>query len=330
MIRRRYERLSNGYDLHHFEDQDFQALICLNLKEHGTALGGTRYIPYANFENAKEDVLSLAEAMTHKAKISQVPFDGGKSVIIQRKETSRSETLKKFAHCVDLLEGQYISTIDSGTTPEDMSFLKQYTRFVTGDITSEQQYGATSDATAYGVHQGMRAAYQVYFNQGLQAAHIAIQGLGNVGYRLAKYLSEAQAKLSISDIKQELLQNNLKATIKSSETILSTDCDILAPCALGKVFKHNNLSQLKTKLIAGAANAQLASAEVDTLLFKKGIHYVPDFVINAGGLIHLALQYKNYSKDAIRAEVGKIYDRVYALCEEAQAYKTSILTVTKL
>lgn len=332
MIKRTYERLNNNYELHRFEAENFNALICLNLKKYGTALGGTRYLDYPSMSNAIDDVISLAEAMTSKAAISNVPFDGGKSVIVRSKEINHQETLKKFAECIEMLGGQYIGTIDSGTSPEDMTYLKQFTQFVVGDVSSEQQYGATSNATAYGLHQGLRAVYQAFFNQGLRDAHISIQGLGNVGQRLAKHLHADHAKLSISDINTQRLEQvkkELSANIIDPHTILHTHCDILAPCALGKVITEALIPNLKTKIIAGAANAQLANIGVDALLFKNGIHYVPDFVINAGGLIHLAAQFKNHNRESIHAEVGKIYNRVYDLCKEAIANKVSILTVTK-
>jgi leucine dehydrogenase len=194
-----------------------------------------------------------------------------------------------------------------------MSYIKQYTQFVTGTEESEQTYGSTSAATAFGVFKGIQAIADYQFTKSIKDLHIAIQGLGSVGYRLAKLLFEAGAKLTLCDINHDLAVSCAKefnAHRVEPNDVYKVDCDIFSPCALGEIINTETVPLLQTKVIAGAANNQLSASEIVSVLHKRGIIYIPDYIINAGGFIHLALQIKNDNRADNETEISKIYERV--------------------
>ena len=228
---------SDYSELHILQDPtiDLQAVICLHQQNRGPALGGCRFIEYNSLEAAILDAIRLSKAMLHKAIMSHLPHDGGKAVIVRKKNMNTTIVLKRFAEFVDSLNGKYIATLDSGTTPNDMSFMQKFTPYVIGE--KNQNLPDVAHSTALGVVKGMQAAAKiVYHRETLQGLHIAIQGAGSVGYHLAKILHQHGARLSVCDLNPRLVARCVKefqATTVSSQQILSIPCDILSPCALG-------------------------------------------------------------------------------------------------
>lgn len=308
----------DGKELHIFQNSfiDFYAVICLVPQGRGPALGGCRFSEYPRFECVQEEAYRLAIAMNNKALNSGLPHDGGKAVLMKpRSSFDRGILLKAFAQCVQALNGKYITTIDSGTTPQDMSFLKIFTPFCIGGLESEARYGSTTVATAKGMYCGLQAAVkQVFAQDNLNNLHVAIQGVGGVGYQLAKILFNKGAKLTICDIDEKAISQCVRefgANVVDPEDIYGVNCDIFSPCALGQIITQETAPLLKSKLIAGAANDQLQSQTLTQVLQERGIMYIPDFLINAGGFINLALQLQGQTRANIEKEIMKIYDRVW-------------------
>ncbi len=323
-------------ELHIFEDKslDFSAVISLKKYGRGPAIGGCRMLSYPTLDAAIMDANRLAHAMSYKAAISELPHDGGKAVIILPKGIANREAiLKRFAECVDSLNGQYITTIDSGTTQADMSIIKKYTSHVTGFIREDQPEDNPSISTALGVYKGILAAAKLRDGrEDLAGLHIAIQGVGSVGYLLAKYLYEAGATLTVCDTDTKRAKRcfeEFNANIVDSSEIYAVSCDVFSPCALGRIINPQTLPHLKAKIIAGAANDQLSAKQLAGELAKRDIFYVPDYLINAGGLIHLSLQEENKSQEVITEYVERIENRIMSLAALAEQKNITLYEMTE-
>ncbi|MDE3056127.1 MAG: Glu/Leu/Phe/Val dehydrogenase [Verrucomicrobiota bacterium] len=293
------------------------------------ALGGTRIQPYPSFEQALEDVLRLSRAMTYKAAIAGVGFGGAKSVIIADPKTQKNEELLfAFAEAVQQLEGAYVCAEDVGSTLEDMATIAKKTPFVVGTPHAESS-GNPSPFTAWGTFRGIQATLKARFGcDSVEGKTIAIQGLGSVGSVLADYLFWAGAKLILSDIDQkkvEILAKKYRARVVDTKEIWKTECDLLAPCALGGILHSQTIPQLRCKAIAGAANNQLLSDKDSILLRNRSILYAPDFVINAGGLINVAaeLEINGYDPLLSRQKTHEIYDTLLTIYEIAEKKQQS-------
>lgn len=274
-------------------DVGLRAIIAVHSTALGPGLGGVRMWPFKNYEEAIRDALRLSRGMTYKAAAAGLNLGGGKAVIIGDPKKDKSEALfRSFGRFVDSLGGLYITAEDVGTDMEDMELILTETRWVTGVSPAHGGSGDPSPVTAYGTLQGMKAAAKWKFGDvSLSDRSVAIQGLGSVGYYLAKYLKEEGAKLIGADIDSEavdLASSELGVEIISPDEILEADCDVLAPCALGAVLDEESIPKLRCSIVAGAANNQLDKAERDgPALHERDILYAPDFVINAGGLINV-------------------------------------------
>lgn len=324
--------LQNFSELHIAQDKsiDFYAVICLHRYGRGAALGGCRFIEYQSNDAAIQDAVRLSNAMSYKAAISELPHDGGKAVIMKPKQLKNRELiLNRFAEFVDSLNGKYITTVDSGTNSTDMAVIKRNTSFVTGFLENEENN--PSNSTALGVFKGIQSAVKLKYNSdSLNGLHVAIQGAGSVGYRLAKLLNASGVKLTLCDVRNdfaEMCANEFNATIVDPSHIYDIKCDVLAPCALGRVINPETLSRLNTKVIAGAANDQLISDEMAHELDKHDILYIPDYVINAGGLIHLSLELQNKTHKEIDDVVLRIGDRIMQLADQANDQKKTLYHV---
>ena len=323
---------ASGSELHIFQDKslDFCAIISLKKYERGPALGGCRFLSYPSLEAAIKDAERLAHAMSYKAAMSDLPHDGGKAVIIRsQRSIDHTSILKRFAECVGSLKGRYITTIDSGTTQADMSIIKNHTSYVTGILEEDDP----SVSTALGVFTGIQAAVKLLNGRdNLAGLHVAIQGAGSVGYLLADSLHQAGARLTVCDIdpvRAERCKNEFNATIVDPAAIYAVPCDIFAPCALGQIINPLTLMQFNTKIIAGAANDQLATCELAYELAKRGILYVPDYLINAGGLIQLALQRQNKNRTVITERVVQIGERILHLAVAAKQQQMTLFAMTE-
>jgi leucine dehydrogenase len=249
--------------------------------------------PFKSDEEALTDVLRLSRGMTYKAAAAGLNLGGGKAVIIGDSKVDKSEALfRAFGRYIQSLNGLYITAEDVGTDMEDMELILTETRWVTGVSPAHGGSGDPSPVTAYGCLQGIKAALRERFGEpDLEGRTVAIQGLGSVGYYLAKYVKDEGAKVFGCDIDDESADRanaELGVELVSTDEIMEVECDILAPCALGAVLDEETIPKLRCGIVAGAANNQLANEERDGReLHARGILYAPDFVINAGGLINV-------------------------------------------
>lgn len=274
-------------------DVGLQAIIAVHSTVLGPGLGGVRMWPYKNSAEAIKDALRLSRGMTYKAAAAGLNLGGGKAVIIGDPKKDKSEALfRSFGRYVESLGGLYITAEDVGTDMEDMELILTESRWVTGVSPAHGGSGDPSPVTAYGTLQGIKAAAKwKYGEPSLDGRSVAVQGLGSVGYYLAKYLKEEGVKLIGADIDTEAVDrasSELGVEIVSTDKIVEVDCDVLAPCALGAVLDKDSIPKLRCSIVAGAANNQLDKAKRDGLaLHERDILYAPDFVINAGGLINV-------------------------------------------
>jgi leucine dehydrogenase len=270
-----------------------RAIIAVHSTVLGPGLGGLRMWPFKSDQEALTDVLRLSRGMTYKAAAAGLNLGGGKAVILGNSKVDKSEALfRAFGRYIESLNGLYITAEDVGTDMEDMELILTETRWVTGVSPAHGGSGDPSPVTAYGCLQGIKAALRERFGEpDLEGRSVAIQGLGSVGYYLAKYVKDEGAKVIGCDIDSESTDranSELGVEIVSTDEILEVECDILAPCALGAVLDEETIPKLRCGIVAGAANNQLANEPRDGKeLHNRGILYAPDFVINAGGLINV-------------------------------------------
>lgn len=301
-----------------------KAIIAIHNTTLGPALGGCRMWPYPSFDAALTDVMRLSRAMTYKAAVSHLPLGGGKSVIWGDSRTEKSKALlAAFARHVDALSGRYLVAEDVGIGVPDIEEMQKHTTHVAGFPIDQGGSGDPSPATAYGVFCSMRACLEeVYGVDSFEGKRVAIQGLGKVGFALAKHLHEAGAKLYVSDMDPELMakaSRTFDADPIHGHEIYRVDCDIFAPCALGGIINERSIPSLSCRIIAGAANNQLANSALAEQLMEMDILYAPDYVINAGGLINIYEELNHYNEVQAYKRVSEIYGRlktVFALAKE--------------
>jgi len=314
----------------HFHDRasGLRAIIAIHSTRLGPAVGGCRMWNYVDEEAAIADALRLSQGMTWKSAMADLPLGGGKSVIWGDPGSMKSPALfRAFGRAVETLKGRYYTGEDVGTTPADMAMAARETRFVMG----REEAGSSGDPspfTADGVAMAMEAAALHKFGAtDLRGLRIAVQGLGNVGMALAERLYRRGAKLVVADIDAARVARaveTLRATPVGVDRILSIECDILAPCALGAVINDETVDSLRCRIVAGSANNQLHRPEHGDRLHQRGILYVPDFVANAGGLINIAQEVLSPAYDAgrTRTHLSIIPRRLKQVFERAAATAT--------
>lgn len=316
----------NHESLHHICDANsgLNAIIAIHSTVLGPAAGGCRFWHYVNPDDALTDVLRLSRGMTFKNAVAGLPFGGGKAVILKNTQKSR-ELFRAFGRAVDALGGRYITAEDVGISVNDMQQVREVTRYVTGvSKTSNTVGGDPSPWTALGVFLGIQAA--VEFKLGtdrMRDLHVAVQGVGHVGYELCKLLHRAGARLTVADVNNDNTARaaaEFGARIVAPGEILGTECDVLAPCALGSIINDQTLPILKADVIAGAANNQLARDVHGSALLERGIVYAPDYVINAGGIIAVSREYLGgVNEQSVREEVGQIKNRLEQIFQRSVA-----------
>lgn len=298
-----------------------RAIIAVHDTTLGPALGGCRIWNYDSEEEALTDVMRLAKGMTCKNSAAGLNLGGGKSVILADKREKTPEMMKAFARFVDRLNGSYITAEDVGSNTDDMDIIRDITEHVTGTSRPESS-GNPSPYTAYGVYQAMRrTAEEVWGTPELKGKTVAIQGIGNVGGGVAKFLAEEGADLIATDIDEKALDDFVQkygAKKVSLEEIFEVEADIFAPCALGGILNDETIPKLKVRAICGSANNQLLEERHGEMLKEKGILYAPDFIANAGGVINISEELGTYSSENAKKAVEKIYDQMGKVFEIAK------------
>jgi leucine dehydrogenase len=303
-------------------DLGYRGIIAIHDTTMGPALGGTRFWNYESDREAVIDALRLSRGMTYKAAITGLNLGGGKSVIWGDNRTKDREMIfRAHGRAVESLQGRYITAEDVGTSPEDMEFVAMETEHVTGLL---GRSGDPSPVTAFGVFRGIKACAAIaYGNDSLGGRHVAVQGLGHVGYCLCEYLAQEGAKLTVTDIDPERVQRVVEsfgANAVEPEAIYEVDADVFAPCALGAVINDDTIGRLKADIVAGAANNQLASGSVHgAALHERGILYAPDYVINAGGLINVYGELGDWTPARSKRKAGDIFNTLLRIFELAKS-----------
>jgi glutamate dehydrogenase/leucine dehydrogenase len=299
------------------------AIVAIHDTTLGPGLGGIRMRNYAGEAEALVDVLRLSEAMSLKASLAGLDFGGGKAVMLGVSAAEqRAEQFRALGRFVDSLGGRYIPTEDLGTYTPDVERLRETSRYGVGVAESRGGGGDPSPMTAWGVVCGLRAAVVAAgLSPGLSGKRVVIQGIGKVGMALARFLLEAGAEVSVSDVDHERLEKAEArgARVVSNESVHREPCDVLSPCATGALLDERTIPELGCRIVAGGANNQLATDEDDDRLAARGILYAPDFAINAGGLINVAdeLGPGGYQRDRARALTERIEPTLATIFAEA-------------
>lgn len=294
----------------------------------GPALGGCRIHSYPSFQAGLHDVLSLAQAMTYKNTIMNLPYGGGKTVIFQNNQCDRHSIFKVLAAVLNYLKGQYIVTDDVGTSVEDMYFLRKFTQYAKGIYSNKKQIPATS----YGIYQAMKATLNFYQNlNSLEGIKIFVLGLGKVGFQLCNFLHEEGCIIYVYDPIEMLMikaKREFNAVPLKIDQIKDLEIDILSPCALGGSINESILSKIKPKYIIGGENNPLGTFETLNLLSERGIIYIPDYLSNAGGVIDIACEEQSYSEEYVFAKVSEIFNKTTEILQLAHIENKTPLEVS--
>jgi valine dehydrogenase (NAD+) len=310
----------------HDEPTGLRAIIAIYSTVLGPSLGGTRFFPYADEQDALDDVLNLSKSMAYKAALAGLDLGGGKAVIIGDPVTTKTEALlRAYGRFVQSLNGRYYTACDVGTYPADMDHVARDCSFVTGRTAAHGGAGDSSVLTAFGVFQGMRAAADsTWGSPTLAGRTVGVAGVGKVGHHLVRHLLEEGADVVISDVNAATVarvqhEHPHVRVVADVESLIAEQLDVYAPCALGAALDDEVVESLSAAIVCGAANNQLAHAGVEKSLQDRGILYAPDYVVNSGGLIQVADELEGFSFERARQRTEKIFDttkRVFALAGE--------------
>lgn len=307
---------------HRDESSGLHAIIAVHNTSRGPALGGCRMWPYSDRREAIRDALRLSRGMTYKSALSGLDLGGGKAVIIgcPRKEKT-PELLRAMGRFVNTLEGRYITAPDSGTSASDMRIMAEETPWVGGIHASASYGGDPSPSTAYGTFIGLQAAVRHRFGrEDLTGLKVAIQGVGNVGFHLAQLLAEHGVELVVADVFDKNIDRLLastKAKIVDAERICDQVVDVFSPCAMGSAVNSSTIDRICAPIIAGAANNQLATPEDGYSLHRRKMLYVPDYVLNAGGIVDVAYRRSGGSDAEILEHIQSIADTLTDIFERS-------------
>ncbi|OUZ12411.1 valine dehydrogenase [Aeromicrobium sp. PE09-221] len=307
---RSHERVLFGHD----RETGLRAIIAIHDTTLGPALGGTRFYPYVDEERALEDVLRLSRGMTYKAATSGLDLGGGKAVIIGDPAVVKSDQLlEAYGRLVESLGGSYITAGDVGTTSQDMDVIGRSTAHVVARTEAVGGSGDSAPMTALGVFSSLRAAAQnVWGSETLDGRSVGVEGLGKVGYHLVSLLVAAGARVVATDVSAQARQRVEVdfPDVDLVDDVLRVPVDVYAPCAMGATLTPSTAESLQAQIVCGAANNQLSTADVELLLTRRGIRWVPDYVANAGGLIQVAGERQRLTRADVRQQVESIFDTV--------------------
>lgn len=313
--------------VHLFTDagSGLQAVIAVHSTHLGPAAGGVRFWHYADHAAAITDALRLSRGMSFKNAMAGLPMGGGKGVVLAGRpgDAITPAQLEAFGRAVESLNGKYVTAEDVGMSEASMKIIATQTRHVSGlPVAAGSAGGDPGPYTAYGVYLGVKAAAKRALGvETMQGVHVAIQGVGSVGGGLAKLLAKDGARLTLADVnadRAQALAEQLGGTTVASDAILGVEADVISPNALGAILTEQSIGALKTKVIAGGANNQLAHRSDGRHLADRGILYAPDYVINAGGIINVGLEYLGQGDEAeVMARIERIPARLTEVWDEA-------------
>ena len=314
-----------------FQDQklNFQAIIALHNSRRGPCLGGVRYYPYPSWEAGLYDVLRLSQAMTYKSALADLPLGGGKSIIFARPDHDMAAIIDKMAACIDQLQGRYYGAEDMNIHSEYLGKMAKITPFITG---KPQRLGGADDPaplTAMGIFAGLRAGLEEVFAQSdLSGLRVLIEGIGAVGSQIAETALQQGATVYISEIDPKKLADFL-CRYSSAQRFQGQAVQVYMPCAVGATVTAQRVQALQCRLIAGAANNQLAQEQVAEDLRDLGVLYLPDFLINAGGVIncYAEIDPEGYDKHKVQEKVALIYPRTQEIIALAKQRAASLQTI---
>jgi glutamate dehydrogenase/leucine dehydrogenase len=319
----------------HDASSGLRSIVAIHSTALGPALGGTRFYPYKSGDDALVDVLRLAKGMTYKSALAGLDLGGGKAVILGDPSIMKTEALlRAYARFVDSLGGRYLTAEDVGTTQADMDLIARETRCVTGTSPLLGGSGDPSEATARGVYWAMRAtAEHLEGSTDLSGLHVVVSGVGKVGSGLVRLLVADGAKVTVSDVDPvavDRLAGDGVSTVAPEEAHRAA-CDIFAPCALGAVLNSRSIPELRCRAVVGAANNQLETDADGEALAQRRIVYVPDFVVNAGGVINIADELVGYHReralDAVK-RIGSTTSKILAAAADGST--TTVEAATQL
>ncbi|MGI9414246.1 MAG: Leu/Phe/Val dehydrogenase [Hyphomicrobiales bacterium] len=301
-----------------------KGFIALHSTALGPGFGGCRMWPYGTEAEALRDALRLSRGMSYKNALAGLSYGGGKAVIIADSKTDKTpELFEAFGTVIEGLDGRYLTAEDVGVCVEDMKIVARKTGHVSGIGQGEKFAGGDpSPITAYGVYLGIRAAVRHKLGaETVKGLRVAVQGVGNVGFNLCKYLHDDGARLVVADVYEPNVRRaveELGAEAVAPDDILFEQADVLAPCALGGVINAETVSDIQAGIVAGAANNQLGTEADGASLQARGIAYAPDYVVNSGGIMAVAAEHEGGISEAeLMAKVERIYDRTLAIFERA-------------
>jgi leucine dehydrogenase len=314
-------------DVHVFTDPatGLKAIIAIHSTHLGASSGGARYWHYAREEDALTDALRLSRGMSYKNAMAGLPVGGGKGVILSDGTPKTAAQLRAFGKAIESLGGRYVTAEDVGMSEADMAMIAQSTRYVSGLPVAEGKAGGNpGPTTATGVYLGVKAAVAEGLGKtDMRGVHVAIQGVGSVGGGLARLLAADGARLTLSDVslgRAETLAAELGAQAVAPDAIMTVAADVFSPNALGAILDEYSIPRLAAPIVAGGANNQLAAAADAQRLHARGIVYAPDYVINAGGIINVALEYLGQGDRAeVDKRVAQIPGRLQTIWAESNA-----------
>jgi len=296
-----------------------KAIIALHSSALGPAAGGCRMHPYESVDDALTDVLRLSKGMSFKNAVAGLPLGGGKSVIIaDPKSANKAALLRAFSHHVQALNGRYWTAIDIGVGPKDADLLAENCDFIFARASQYEDEFNPSLFTSLGGFVGIRAvAKHALGRDDLGGVRVAIQGVGQTGADLCRQLHEVGAKLFVADVNESAVQSMVSrygARAVATDAIHAQDVDIFAPCAMGGIINDNTLSEINAKAICGLANNQLAEPQHGIALQKRGITYVPDYVVNAGGMMGAStVIFDTPSRESSHRRILGLYDTILSI-----------------
>lgn len=300
------------------------AIIALHSTHLGPGAGGTRFWHYPNSEDALRDALRLSRGMSYKNAMAGLPMGGGKAVILAPAGGGKTpEMMAAFGDAIEALQGRYVTAEDVGISEADMVAVARRTRYVSG-LPVDREDAAGGDPgpfTALGIVQGIEAAVRYKLGRdSLTGVHVAIQGAGSVGGGVARLLAGAGAKITVADAngdRARALAAELGAKLVEPAEIMRVPCDVFSPNALGAILTDDSIAGLDAAIVAGGANNQLARAGEGQKLADRGILYAPDYVINAGGIINVSLEYLA-RRDNRSCDVSEVHQRVGQIPERLE------------